>query len=87
MQDRPHSAAQHYIMKDNTKSSDLLFPSRDDESATTLVPMPLPRLYQSAVFCVSMASACRLRENKTAILFDGSSCGQSHVGCRGGSQG
>ena len=47
------------MAKNHAKSSDLFFRSRDDESASTSVPLPSPWLYQSAVFPVSVASTCR----------------------------
>ena len=47
------------LRKTTQKAMACFFPGRDDESASASVPLPSPRLYQSAVFRVSVASACR----------------------------
>ena len=73
MRDRPHSTAQHDVAKYNAKSADLFFHSRDDESASTSVPLPSPQLYQSTVFSVRVASACGItggKKNQRSHLTD-----------------
>ena len=86
MWDWLHFVAQHHVVKDKAKSSDLFFRSLDAESASISVPLPSPGLYQSAKFYVSVASACRTAWKQNSDQFDSCSCGQSHVDCYGRSQ-